>query len=499
MPLATVSTESAGLSPSNAGYGTERLVAKQLYTGLTETAADGTVRNRLATSITPDSACRSWKIEVRGGTRFSDGEPVTPESFVRGWIRAAQAENGLASLLIGEVRGFQDVASRKSSTMSGLRSYGTGFQVDLNDSDCEFGRRLGDPLLFPVTERAGAPDNAAYNDQPVGNGPFRVESYVKDRTLTLVRNDTWAFGKAKLDKVVIDLSSDALAKGRTGFQAQLYQWAALDTANLGASRGDRAMVSRTTTGLNYLVPLMARGPMASDKARLAVSYALDRQALSTALYAGAYPPATGIVPPAIAGFGTRGTCASCDKHDPARARTLAQEAGLGPGTSVRLYVRNIPTHKRWGEVVVAQLNRALGWSVQLRQAGDLDFRTYAREITSKDAAGLATFAWRADHPSAHNLMRPLLAGDQVATADNGKVNFSGWRDDEFDRIMNEAPGIRDEAARTNRLRQAERIALDRMALIPVVFTGNAALRSDRMTGLGMDYDGDPTLATAAYK
>ncbi|XVQ08942.1 ABC transporter substrate-binding protein [Spirillospora sp. CA-255316] len=499
MSLATISTESSGLSPSNAGYGTERLLAKQLYTGLTETALDGTVRNRLATSITPDPACRSWKIEVRTGTRFSDGTPVTPESFVRGWIRAAQARNGLASLLIGEVRGFQDVASRKSSTMSGLRVYGPGFQVDLNDSDCEFGRRLGDPLLSPVPENAGAPDNAAYNDQPVGNGPFRVESHVKDRSLTLVRNDAWAFGKARLDKVVIDLTSDALAKGRAGFQARLYQWAPLDSSNLGASSGDRAMVSRTTTGLNYLVPITARGPMASDKARLAVSYALDRQALSSGLYAGAYPPATGIVPTTISGFSRRGTCPSCEKHDPARARTLAQEAGLGPGTAVRLYVRNIPTHKRWGELVMAQLNRTLGWSVQLRPTGDFDFRTYAREITSKDASGLATFAWRPDYPSAHNLMRPLLAGDQAATADNGRVNFSGWRNAEFDRIMNEVPRTRDEATRTNRLREAERIALDQMALIPVVFTANAALRSDRMVGLGMDYDGDPTLATAAYK
>ncbi|MFC5748613.1 ABC transporter substrate-binding protein [Actinomadura rugatobispora] len=499
MSLDSVSSDSTGLSPSNAGYGTERIVAKQLYTGLVETAPDGTVRNRLATSITPDSTCRSWKIEVRTGTKFTDGTPVTPESFVRGWTRAAQAENGLASLLIGGVRGFQDVASRKSSTMSGLRAYGSGFQVDLDGSDCEFGRRLGDPLLFPVPESAGAPDNGAYNDQPVGNGPFRVESYVKDRTVTLVRNDVWAFGKAKLDRVVIDLSSDALIKGRTGFQGQLYQWAPLDSANLGASRGDRSMVSRTTTGLNYLVPLTARGPMASDKARLAVSYALDRAALSSGLYGGAYPAANGIVPPTIAGFGKPGTCASCDRHDPARARALAQEAKLGPGTTVPLYVRNTATHKRWGEMVVAQLNRTLGWSVQLKPAGELDLRGYAREITSKDASGLATFAWRADYPSAHNLMRPLLAGDQAATADNGKTNFSGWRNAEFDRIMNEVLGMPDEAARTSRLREAERIALDQMALIPVVFTGNAALRSDKLVGLGMDYDGDPTLATAAYK
>ncbi|GAA2414584.1 hypothetical protein GCM10010191_25760 [Actinomadura vinacea] len=500
MALNTVSATDTGLSPSNAGYGTERLVAKQLFTGLVEPSANGTFQNRLAAGITPDATCTSWKIQLRPNTTFSNGEPVTPESFIRGWTRAAQAQAGLASLLIGDIRGFQEASTRKTGTISGLRSYGPGFQVDLKSPDCEFPQKLGDPMLFPVPGNAGVPDNDSYNDKPIGNGPFKVDSYVKDRTLTLVRNDSWAFGKAKLDRIVIDLTTESTQKARTGFSARLYQWAALDSTNMAGARGDQGFVSRTLSGLNYLAPITTRGPMASDKARLAVSYAIDRKALSTTLYGGAYPAATGIVPPAIPGFGGRaGTCPSCDRYDPARARTLAQEASLGPGTKVRLYTREVPSQRRWGDLIQSQLTKNLGWQIELKTTTEPSFGKFAGMVTAKDASGLAAFAWRPDYPSAHNLMRPLLAGDQLATADNGLVNFSGWRNAQFDQLISDASKAPDANTRLTKLRDAERVALDQMALIPLLFTGSAALRSDKLVRLEMDYEGDPTLATAAFK
>jgi hypothetical protein len=38
-----------------------------------------------------------------------------------------------------------------------------------------------------------------------------------------------------------------------------------------------------------------------------------------------------------------------------------------------------------------------------------------------------------------------------------------------------------------------------MALIPLVYTGAGALASNRFVNLRPDYDGDPTVATAALK
>ncbi|MFF5260983.1 ABC transporter substrate-binding protein [Actinomadura viridis] len=500
LPLYDTVAQGGGLSPSNAGFGTERIVAKQVFTGLVEFTSSGTLRNRLAAKITPDAGCTSWRIDLRSGTTFSNGERVTPESFIRGWVRAAQDLDGTASLAIGEVKGFQEARSAKgSTTMSGLRSYGTGFSVDLTSADCEFDRRLADPVLSPVPSNAGGPDDAVYNERPIGNGPFKVESYVKGSRITLVRNDTWAFGKTKLDRVVIDLDNDMGAKGPAGYKAGRYHWAPLESMSVGTYKGDPGLLSRPGQGLNFLIPITARGPMSTKEARLAVSHALDRKALSDQLYGGALQPARGIVPAGIAGTAQPSQCPSCERPDPAEAKRLASAAKVGPGTRVRLYVRNLPVYVRWAQLVEAQLERNLGWSVDLRVSGELDYVKFAKEVTSKDAFGLATFAWQADFPSAHNLLRSLLGSGENAAAGSDLTNLSGWRNGRFDQLLADIPRTADPAARLQRAREAEKIALDEMALIPVTDTANSALRSDTLVGLDMDHQGDPTLSTAAFK
>ncbi|MFB4314834.1 ABC transporter substrate-binding protein [Actinomadura sp. 21ATH] len=498
MAYATIASDRE-LSPSNAGFGTERMIAKQLFTGLVEITGTGAVRNRMATGLTPDATCSSWRIELRTGTTFSNGDPVDAAAFVRGWVRAAQDPTGLASLYIGDVKGFADVNTGKSGTFSGLRPSGNGFDVDLTTPDCEFDRRLADPVLAPVPASALAHDNEAYNRQPVGNGPFKIESHEKDRRIVLVRNDAWAFGKARLDRVTVALSSDTNGAGAAGFRSGEHQWAALQGDGIGATARDRAAVTRATQTLHYLIPLTARGPMKSRDARLAVSYALDRRKISDTLYGGAHPPARGIVPPSVPGFEKAGSCPSCDRPDAATARRYAEAAGLGPGSEVPLHVRGLPSYRRWGEVVKQQLESVLGWRVELKVQDDYDHKAWVRDITSGDASGLATLGWRPDVPTAFSMMRPLLSGDLIATADNGYSNYSGWKDSRFDQLIYEAPRTADANGRLQRMREAEKRALDDMALIPVMFLGSVALRSDKLTGLEMDVEGDPTLATAAYK
>jgi ABC-type transport system substrate-binding protein len=386
-----------------------------------------------------------------------------------------------------------------SQTMTGLSGYGGGFQVSLTSPDCEFALRLGDPGLAPVPADAGAHDNAAYNDSPIGNGPFKLERYVKDQKVTLVRNDAWAFGKTKLDRVTIDLSADPTRTGTAGFKGNEYDWVPLDSQNLGAAKGEAEMAKRTLQGLTYLVPITARGPMKSKDARLAVSYALDRQALSNLVYGGVNPPATGIVPSSIRGFGSRGACPSCGGTDPERAKQHAVRAGLGSGTTIPLYTRNTPSQQRSAELVRDQLQRNLGWKVELKGTAAADFGAFTKEITSSGAEGLATFSWLPDYPSARAILHPLLGGDHVATPTNGRLNLSGWRNARFGQLMSETAREPDEATRRRHLNEAERIALNDLAIIPVTFTGTAVLRGDEFTGLQLDIDGHPTLAEAALK
>ncbi|GLW67243.1 hypothetical protein Arub01_54860 [Actinomadura rubrobrunea] len=485
-------SENGEIDPGHAGFGTGRTLAKALFTGLMEVTKDGTVRPRLARDVRPDQACRQWTIDIKPGTTFSNGEPVDAEAFARGWSRHAAGEAGY---LMEDIKGYAAVANGRSRTLEGVHAAGGVLRVELDKTDCEFPKRLADPIFAPVPRAAGDKDNRDYNLAPVGNGPFKLQSYTPRQTATLVRNDRWAFGKSKLDRVTVRLT-ESTAQQLSAFTGGLADWAAVDADDPGASPRLNDMKTRIGTTQRMLVPITKRGPMRSREARLAVSYALDRRQIADTVTHGFGRPATGLVSPAVPGFSEGGACPSCQGPDAARAKQLAQAAGLGPGTRVNLYVRSIGTYRYWCEVVRQQLRQVLGWDVQLRV---VDVQDFTREVTGKDAQGLIALGWRPDYPSAYSVLQPLLGGDQIATADNGRSNYGGWRNAAFDKELANAIGARDEGARTRVLRSAEKIALDDMAIIPVWTDQWAALASDKFTGLDLDFDGDPTLATAARK
>ncbi|GAA2158370.1 ABC transporter substrate-binding protein [Actinomadura napierensis] len=497
MSVSDVSTDQGAIDPSHSFSGTERFLGKQLFTGLTETGTDGTRHNRLATAIKPDATCTNWTITIRGGTTFSNGEPVDAAAFARGWARSAATATGAGPVLMSDIAGYSEVSTGKADALSGVQATGDGLTVRLTSPSCDFPDRLADPVFAPVPRSAGASANQAYNLNPVGNGPFKLQTYSKGKSVVLVRNDRWAFGATKLDGVEVDLTA-AAAQGRAAFTAGRAGWASLRGSDLTAARGTSGLVTRTLPFTRMLVPITARGPMTSKEARLAVSYALDRRQLAS-VWGPADQPAHGIVPPALSGFGAPGACASCDAPDPAKAKQLAQQAGLRPGTTVRLYLQQSTTNQPAAEAVAQQLKSVLGWNVETKLTPIADFTKFRSTVVADDASGLILFAWGPDYPAPYSMLWPLLGGTIVATPKNDYYNLSGWKSQGFDDLISNAVRTSAASARTDLYKRAERTALDDMALVPLVYDGGGALVSGKYVNLGMDYDGDPTVASAALK
>ncbi|MFV2175627.1 ABC transporter substrate-binding protein [Actinomadura sp. LOL_011] len=486
------------IDPSHSYSGTERFLGKQLYTGLTAVGTDGRIRNMLATEIRPEESCREWHIVLRDGTTFSDGQPVDAEAFSRGWVRAASTEEGAGPYLMSDIEGFDAVASGDADAFSGVKASPNGLSVRLTSPNCDFPARLADPVFAPLPSSAGEPDDTAFNAHPIGNGPFKLESYTSAKEAVLVRNDAWAFGKTKLDRVEIRLVPDA-ALSRGMFQSDDVGWSHLTGMEDVRSVGDDpSFVSRPAPFVRMLVPLTARGPMESREARLAVSYALDREALA-GLSGGVHLPAHGLVPRSLPGFGRPGPCPSCDAANAERAKQLAAEADLGTGTEIRLSYRTSPAERNLADVVKARLESVLGWKVEMKATPVAEFARFRDDLVSDEASGLALFAWGPDYASPYTMLWPLLGGTLVATDENDYYNLSGWKNGRFDELMGQAVRTASGQERTDLYRQAEKAALDDMALIPLVNEGRAALAGDGYVHLEMDYDGDPTLATAALK
>ncbi|REE95336.1 ABC transporter substrate-binding protein [Thermomonospora umbrina] len=479
------------IDPSSGQWSADRTFVKQLFTGLVDLTPEGVWRPRLASSIVHDEQCRGWTIRVRGGTTFSDGEPVGAEAVLRGWDRAAQGDSYAAPVLMGDIEGYDRATGPGGSFSGPVRVEGDTLRLTLTEPDCRFAARLADPIFFPVPAGAGAHDDAGYDARPIGNGPFKIESYRRGRQAVLVRNDAWGFGRARLDRVVLRFAADPAA-GIAGARAGDVDWTEPSTAFFAQVRGltDHTLLHRPSDGAQFLVPITARGPMRRREVREAVALALDRRRIGDLHAGGLMPPATGLVPTGTPGF-SQGACTPCASPDPERAKTLMAGSGLDQGTEIPILVREGGSSLRWAEIAADQLRRTLGWRFRVVQVTAAEFND---RIADDSASGLIAMGWLPDYPSAHAFLHPLLGGDQKPPEGG---NHARWRNDRFDELLRKARGTPDDATAHTALREAERIALNDWALIPVLNLSHVRLAAERFTGLHADFHGDPTLATTA--
>ncbi|MDX3214865.1 ABC transporter substrate-binding protein [Streptomyces sp. ME02-6991-2B] len=502
-------TEPVAIDPYNAQESEGILVTDNLFTGLYEPTADGKVIPALATSKEVSADGKTWTFKIKPGTKFTNGEPVNAEAFIRGWTRVvAKASASDVAYHMGGIAGFEDLQSGKSQTFAGLSAPDENtLKVELSSPDYEFDVKTTHTVFSPVPKVAGAGKNAAFNDAPIGNGPFKLKGkWEHNRSITLVRNDDYGLDKAKLDEVKISIlnSNNAATLEYQGFQSGQFDWARMPTPQLTAAKAkydaQGEWLEADTNGMNYLLPITDNGPLKSADARAAVSYAIDRDAIIKGVFQNFQTKSTTILPPAFADVYQKDLCVSCVKQDPAKAKELAAKAGLKPGTTLELGYNTGAGHEEWVQAVAQQLKDVLGLNVKL--VGKPFAELLAAQQSPK-ATGMYRFAWGADYPTPDNFLYPLLATASINKDESGKVtgdNRGRYSNPKFDELLAKARATEDGAARTEIYKEAEKVAMDDVALIPLWNRHQLRLaNTKKFANLQMDFHEDPNLAQISLK
>ncbi|MFQ6142737.1 ABC transporter substrate-binding protein [Streptomyces seoulensis] len=502
-------TEPVAIDPYNAQESEGTLVTDNLFTGLYEPTADGKVDAALATSKKVSKDGKTWTFTIKKGTKFSNGEAVDAESFIRGWNRVAvkTAASDVAYHMAG-IAGFADAQSGKATTMSGLSAPDPyTLQVKLSAPDFEFYIKTTHTVFSPVPKVAGDAKNKAYNEAPIGNGPFKMQGkWEHNKSITLVRNDDYGLTKAHLDKVQIDIlnSANGVTLEYQGFESGQYDWARMPTPQLPAAKAkydpQGEWIQQDMSGMNYLMPITDNGPLKNVKAREAVSYAIDRDAIIKGVFQGMYTKSTTILPPSFTDVYQKDLCTSCIKQDKAKAKQLAAEGGLKPGTTIDIAYNTGAGHEEWVQAVKQQVEDVLG--VKVKSTGK-PFAELLADQQKPGATGMYRFAWGADYPTPDNFLYPLLDTASINKDANGKVtgdNRARYSNKKFDDLLSQARGTEDQAGRNAIYKQAEKVALDDMALIPLWNRTQLRLaNTKKYAGLKMDFHEDPNLAEISMK
>ncbi len=302
-------------------------------------------------------------------------------------------------------------------------------------------------------------------DNPIGTGPYMMESWTRGDNLTLKRYEDYWGTPALTDTVVFRWNSEGAAR-LTELQAGTVD--GIDNPSpddYEKIRDDENLIlyDRPGTNVFYIGFNNWYEPVDDVQVRQALAMAIDRQRIVDNFYPAGSIVATQFMPPVIFGYTPE---VSWYDFDPEAARALLAEAGYPDGFEITLNYRDVfrsylPEPGRVAEDIQAQLAENLNVTVNIEVMESGAF------IDASDAGELAMYllGWGADYPDATNFLDyhfGLGASDQFG--------------DTFESIttpLRAAAQIADPAERLTLYVEANQAIKDNVPMIPVAHGASA--------------------------
>ena len=493
----------AGTSETQGG-----VVIDALFTGLTNyAAADAKTEMANAESITSADNGLTWTVKLKSGWKWHDGTPVTAKNYVDAWNYAAYSPNGLINgTFFADIKGYADVATEDpdgegpkeapkpaKDKLDGLAVVDdTTFTVTLGGPSNLWPIKVGYSAFMPLPE-AFFKDPAAFGQKPIGNGPFKLESWTKNVELKVTRNDDYqGADKPKVKDVVFRVYTDDAAayedvkNGTIDFQQQVPSSKLvgdLYKTDFGAASSNKPVSSSAFIAMPTWLP-----GYNDPKVRQALSMAIDRKLIVEKIFNNTRIPANGWVNPNMAGY-KADTCGEFCTFDAAKAKTLFDSATTKPA-EISLAYNGDASHKPWVDAVCNSIQTALGVPCVGKPFPTFgEFRTL---VTTQKMTGMSRAGWQADYPHIENWLNPLLRTG--ASSNDGKFS-----DAAFDAKLKEADSTADLAAAEKLYQEAEAMLPALMPTIPLWHSSQQSVWSAKLGTVVINTFGELDLATVTVK
>ena len=315
---------------------------------------------------------RSWRWSVdrrvltfrlRTDVRWHDGTPTTARDVV--WTLQAARDPATGYPRFAELQTLASVAALDDSTV----------ELRFTRPAGDFPFVLTDLAILPAYLLDSVPHarlrEAAWNVNPVGNGPFRFVTHEPNRRWVFARNPDFPAdmgGPPQVERfivVVVDepmVKLSALASGELDFAGISPQHVAFVRRHSGLAVREYPMV------LPYGLVFNTRRPPFNDRrARVAVALAIDRQEIVDGYLFGLATVADGPVPPGLPWY-------VAPPHLPVApdsARRLV--AALGSGSPLSFELLTVGSGEGALEQMLQARLNAVGFKVTIRQLENSTF------------------------------------------------------------------------------------------------------------------------------
>ncbi|MDT0342495.1 peptide ABC transporter substrate-binding protein [Streptomyces litchfieldiae] len=477
------------LEPANTNEVQGGKVLDMIFRGLKRYDPEtGEAEDAMAESIETDDQ-QTFTVTIKDGWTFSDGTQVTANSYVDAWNYGAHVDNAqIGSYFFQFIDGYEDVhpadenAEATADTMRGLEVVDDHtFTVRLTEPFSLWPETLGYAAYAPLP-RSFFEDHDTWLDKPVGNGPYKIDSYSRSQSMTLSKYDEYAGDdEARNNGVELRVYTDnntAYTDLQAGNLDLIDDVPASQLQNAEQDLGDRYINQPAGIIQTVSFPLYDDDWKGEDGKRLrqGLSMAIDREQITSRIFHDTRTPASDFTSPVLgeAGGYDEGLCGDVCEYDPERARELIDEAGGLPGGSITI-TSNVDTgsHRQWMDAVCNSINNALDDTKACTVNPVPTFADFRNQITNREMSGMFRTGWQMDYPLIQNFLQPLYYTDASS-------NDSGYSNEEFDRLIDEANSEDSEEDAIGTFQEAERILAEDLPAIPLWYQNGTAGYSERL-------------------
>ncbi|MEV7603813.1 ABC transporter substrate-binding protein [Paenarthrobacter sp. NPDC089322] len=257
---------STGFDPLSSSGATPMAANLHIFEGLIELhPATRQPYNALAASDPKKINDTTYQVTIRDGAKFHDGSPVTTEDVAFSFTRVMDPAN--KSLFSQFIPFIQDVKPVDAKTV----------EFTLKYAFPGFGPRIS---VVKIVPKALATDLKAFDAKPVGSGPYKLMSAVKDDKIVFEAFADYNGPKPALAKgMTWLLLSDAAARVTAVQSGRVQAIEDVPYLDVDGLKSKVKVESVQSFGLLFLMFNCAKAPFDNKLVRQALHYGMDKEAI----------------------------------------------------------------------------------------------------------------------------------------------------------------------------------------------------------------------------
>jgi peptide/nickel transport system substrate-binding protein len=418
-------------------------------------------------TISPDG--RTYTFKLRQGVRWAPpvDRALVAGDFAYGLTRMFDKKtpsSGQSYALL--VAGAKEFSEGKAKEISGMKAVDDRtLQITLVKPAGDFLSILAMGFFAPVPREGAAQYRVGsdYSKHVVGLGPYTLDRYVPEKSITFKRNPNWDQATDPLRKGWVDRIEVTLGLDETPAQQQIERGDADLSLNLNPPVARLPVLSRDpelskrfaleTNGCVEYIPLNvnpAAGPISNLKVRQAINYALDKDALLRTRGGplGGQIGST-ILPPTQFGYRAYDLYPSPGgKGDVAKAKQLLAEAGYPNGLTLSYVGSSTGRGPAFTTVLQASLARVgIKLSIKTFEGFSVYYDSLLFPAKRKEHQ-LGDAEWCPDYPGDGARSFFVLLFDSRSILPSGNNNMAEYANPQVDTAIDQALAEPDAAKRS---------------------------------------------------